>query len=168
MTSVALVQVATRAQEQNVPINEKKARAEVTSIVKRLLQESERDMGQGVKVSWAPIPSSEDLAKMAALGDQAIPVLEDLLLSEDARTCGLAVRLMCARGSDKCAPSLVSFLRLSRTSSACRTSAVLWLRDAPESIVGDVLRDLAEKDSDISVRRAAQTSVGSRQAPAKQ
>jgi HEAT repeat protein len=167
VTSVTLVQLALRAQAQNAPTNEKAARVEVTAIVKRLLQESERDVGQGVKASWPPIPSTEDLIKLVDLGDQAIPVLEELLLSEDARACGLAVRFICARGSAKCAPPLVSFLRLSRTSPGCRTAAVLSLRDAPESIVGDILRDLASKDSDDSVRRAAQSLLTSRSAPAK-
>jgi hypothetical protein len=167
LTSATLVHLALRAQAQGAPLNEKTVRAEVAAIFKRLLQASERDVGQGVKASWDPIPSAEDLVKIADLGDQATPALQEMLLSEDTRTCGLAVRLMCARGSEKCSVPLVSFLRLSRTSPGCRTAAVLYLRDAPESIVGDILRDLASKDSDDSVRRAAQVSLTSRSAPAK-
>jgi hypothetical protein len=165
--SLTAGQLATNGQVQNPSMDDKTARAEVKAIVKRLLQESERDLGQGVKAFWAPLASAEDLAKVSALGDHAMPALEELLVSEDARTCTLAIRLMGARGSDKYAPALVSFLRLNRANASCRATAVLWLRDAPEAIVGQALHDLAEKDTDPSVQRAAKSALGSRRASAK-
>jgi hypothetical protein len=112
-----------------------------------------RDLEGGVATIPVP-PDPESLTAIRALGDQAIPVLEDYLWSASDRESSLAMRFLGAIGGRKIVGPLAKVAR-EYSSPGRRKTALLWLSQTPWDLAAPVLKNAMERDPNPKVRKAA-------------
>jgi hypothetical protein len=128
--------------------------ARVTQLVRAALRRSEGVTAEGVRATWRATPTRSELDEVRKLGPGAVDALGELLLSQSARECQVAVRFMGAFDQSANLALMLGAVNNSNVQPACRSYLIAALRDAPGGLLTPAL-DRAAKDPDAGVRGAA-------------
>lgn len=129
------------------------AQKRIRAIVSDILKRGEMNFN-GVNVVIRALPRGEELKEVKSFGDDAVPVLGELLLSQDARVSELAMRFLGTLGGRRIVPALEKVIS-SDPSPAKRELAVRWLAQAPLESACPIWRKVANADRNLSVRKVA-------------
>jgi hypothetical protein len=128
-------------------------RERIAMIMKETLQQGKGTV-DGVKYRTKVLPSMEHIKEIQSYGDEAIPVLEEYLLSDNERASELAMRFLGSLGDSRIIRPLQNII-LYNNSPIRRELALRWLAQAPWTEVAPIIREAAEKDENTHVREIA-------------
>ena len=136
------------------PLSKAKMRERINAIMKQTLKRGEFTTREGYKVITRTPPLTKDVEEVKQYGDDAIPVLEEHLSSNNEMEYELAMRLMGSLGGDRIIEPLKKII-LFDPSPRKREYALRWIPQAPWDQASVVIRQAAENDSDSHVREVA-------------
>jgi hypothetical protein len=147
-------EVVVQQTESEARLQEQNDRAAVVAAIQNTLSQGTGTTASGVKFSTYIPPSQESVATLRSLGDRAIPILAEYLVSKDDRESRVAMRLLASLGGARVVPPLAEVAR-TYPAPRRRILALKWLSSVPSELTLSVFRDSAEHDPDPNVGREA-------------
>ncbi len=120
-----------------------------------------QSVADGGVPTWTRVPpSSNDLKRMRALGDEALPTLVGFLSSGNGPEKLLAVEFLGALGGGRVVQPLSRVVLDKKNDLSLRLAALLSLRNGSFLEVVEVLRQVVETETDSNIRDQARDMLG--------